>query len=272
VSDEDHKTWVAGVFDRAARTYDRVGEPYHDYFAGRLVQLLDPLPHEDLLDVGCGRGAVLAHAAGRVAHLVGIDVSPAMVSAARAELVRAGVAHPDVRVMDAEQLDIPDASFDVVTCAFALFFLPDAQRAAGEFARVVRPGGRVIVSTWGEPDPRWAWEDELMAAVDVRRRAVARPFDRPADVADLLAGAGFGDLRSECVEHEIRFADPEQWWAWKWSFSLRGVLEQLDPDALETLRVAMFAGAARMADTAGLPMRLRAWCTLGRKRGSGSRM
>ncbi len=72
-----------------------------------------------------------------------------------------------------------------------------------------------MISTWGDPDPRWAWEDPLTAAVEVSRRAVAKPFDQPREVADLLAEVGFADVRSECLEHEVHFANPEQWWAWK---------------------------------------------------------
>jgi ubiquinone/menaquinone biosynthesis C-methylase UbiE len=258
---DDHKQWVAGVFDRAAQTYDRVGEPYHDHYGRRLVEVLAPRPTDDLLDVGCGRGAVLVPAAGRVGRLVGVDASPRMVEGAREELDRAGAGPVDLRVMDAESLGFEDGSFDAVTCAFTLFFLPRPERAAAEFARVLRPGGRVIVSTWGDDDPRWTFADDLLAALPVARRPVRRPFDRPDDVRALLAAAGLVDATSRREDHEIRFADAEQWWAWHWSFSLRGVLEQLDPTAVDELRVASITAIPESLRAEGLPMRLCAWFT-----------
>ena len=257
----DHKQWVAGVFDRAARTYDRVGEPYHDHYGRRLVEVLDPRPTDALLDVGCGRGAVLVPAAPRVHRLVGVDASPGMVAAAREELDRAGAGPVDLRVMDAESLEFEDASFDAVTCAFTLFFLPRPERAADEFARVLRPGGRLIVSTWGDDDPRWTFADDLLAALPVARRPVRRPFDRPEDVRALLAAAGLADPTSRREDHEIRFADADQWWAWHWSFSRRGVLEQLDAAAVDELRMVSIAAIPDPLRAAGLPMRLSAWFT-----------
>ena len=54
---EDHKEWLAGVFDRAAPTYDRIGEAYHGHFAERLLDLAAVHGQGSLLDVACGRGA-----------------------------------------------------------------------------------------------------------------------------------------------------------------------------------------------------------------------
>jgi ubiquinone/menaquinone biosynthesis C-methylase UbiE len=258
---EVHKDWVAGVFDRAAQAYDRVGEPYHDYFGRRLVEVLDPRAGDAILDVGCGRGAVLVPASRRVGRLVGVDASPGMLAEARRELERVGAGGVELHVMDAEALTFADGIFDAVACAFTLFFLPRPERAAAEFARVVRPGGRVIVSTWGEPDPRWAFGDDLLAALPVGRRAVRRPFDEPEEVRGLLAEAGLTEVTSRREDHEIRFASVEEWWSWQWSFSLRGVLEQLDPPAVETLRAASLQAVPASLRAEGLPMRLSAWFT-----------
>jgi ubiquinone/menaquinone biosynthesis C-methylase UbiE len=61
---DEQKAWLAGVFDRAAPTYDRVGDAYHEHFARRLVDRLDVAAGSRLLDVACGRGAVLLAAGG----------------------------------------------------------------------------------------------------------------------------------------------------------------------------------------------------------------
>jgi O-methyltransferase/aklanonic acid methyltransferase len=260
-SADEHKTWVAGVFDRAAATYDRVGVPYHDVLGRRLLEVAAPPDGYALLDVACGRGAVLAAAGGAAARRVGVDVSAEMVAQAGA-----GLPGVELRVMDAEHLDFAAASFDVVTCAFAVFFLPDPERAAAQFHRVLRPGGLVALSSWGDDDdPRWAWEGDLFAGLAVARRPMRRPFDRPEDLETLLAGAGFRRIRLHREELEIRFADARQWWDWNWSFSRRGMFEQVDAATVESLRVAAARHLAAMHTADGIPMRLVAWFAVGEK-------
>ena len=264
---DDHKAWLAGVFDRAAPTYDRVGDAYHGYFAGRLLDLTAPPRDADLLDIACGRGAVLLAAAARgLDRLTGIDVSPAMIELAREDVRAAGIIDVDLRVMDAEHLDFAAARFDVLTAAFALFFLPDPTRAAAEFHRVLRPDGAVAVSTWSDEDERWAFEDDLLPTADSpRTRALQQPFDRADDVTELLATAAFTDLQVHQEETQIHFASKQQWWDWHWSFSVRGLLEQLTPDALDAYRDGCFREMDALLTDSGYPLRLNALIVTGRK-------
>jgi hypothetical protein len=117
----------------------------------------------------------------------------------------------------------------------------------------------VALSTWGAEDERWAWEDDLLADVEVARRAVQRPLDDPAELADLLAGAGFQEVEVAPTEHVVQLADVDEWWTWKWSYSLRGLLEQLPPDRVARLRRDADAHLARLRDEPeGLHLRLQA--------------
>lgn len=264
----DAKAWLAGVFDRAAATYDEVAGAYHDHFGSRLVELAGVGEGDAVLDVACGRGAVLVPAASRVGatgRVVGVDLSPEMVRLARERVVAAGV-RADVRVMDAERLEVADGSFSVVLCAFGLFFLPDPEGAMAGFHRALAAGGTVAVSTWGAEDPRWAWEDDLLADVHVERRALQRPFDEPGDVEGLLRGAGFDDVAVRAVHHDVHLADADEWWTWKWSYSMRGVLEQLPAPRLDRLRREATERIASMQSADGrLPLRLEAIVATGRR-------
>jgi ubiquinone/menaquinone biosynthesis C-methylase UbiE len=222
----DAKAWLAGVFDRAAPTYDEVAGAYHDHFGERLVELAGVGPGDTVLDVGCGRGAVLVPAAARVGasgRAVGVDLSPEMVRLARARVDAADLS-AELHVMDGEQLDVANGAFSVVLCGFGIFFMPDPDRAAAGFRRALAAGGTVAISTWGAEDDRWSWEDDLFADVPVARRAVQQPFDRADDLGSLLGRAGFDDVVVSAEQHEVRLADADEWWAWKWSYSLRGVL------------------------------------------------
>lgn len=257
---------MAGVFDRAAPTYDRIGESYHAYFAERMLDKPDLPRDAHLLDIACGRGAVLIAAAARgIGPLTGIDVSPAMIELAGTDLRAAGITDVDLRVMDAEHLEFPDARFDVLTAAFALFFLPDPARAAAEFQRVLRPGGLVAASTWANEDARWSFEDDLLPTTDAPRlQALRQPFDRADDVTGLFGAAGFTDLQVHQEQTEIHFASKEQWWDWHWSFSVRGLLEQLSPEALIGYRDACFREMDALQSADGYPLGLRALIVTGR--------
>jgi hypothetical protein len=144
--------------------------------------------------------------------------------------------------------------------------LPDPDRAVAGFRRALAVGGRLGLSTWGVEDERWSWEDELLADLVVERRAVRRPFDHTSELEALLRGGGFDDVAVHTVHHEVSLAGPEEWWAWKWSYSLRGVLEQITPTRLEQLRREAFARIAVMPTDAqgGLALRLEALFAVGR--------
>ena len=101
-------------------------------------------PGDRLLDVGCGAGGALVAARERGADATGLDASESLVTIARARLPGAVIALGDM-----EELPFPDASFDVVTGINAFQFAADLHRALTEATRVCRPGGSVLMLTWG---------------------------------------------------------------------------------------------------------------------------
>jgi ubiquinone/menaquinone biosynthesis C-methylase UbiE len=255
------------VFDRAAPSYDLAAGSYHDHFGERLVDRAGVGPGEAVLDVACGHGSVLRAAAARIGpdgRLVGVDLSPEMVRLAGTRLGPSTTA--ELAVMDAEALDFADGSFDVVLCGFGVFFLPDPGLAVAGFRRVLAEGGRVGLTTWGAEDERWAWEDDLLAAVEVERRAVRRPFDQADELERLLGDAGFTDIETTAEVHDVSLSGAEEWWRWKWSYSLRGLLEQLPASAVDDFRQKAGDHLAAMPHVDGrLPLRLEALVAVARR-------
>ena len=100
-----------------------------------------------VLDVATGSGNAAIAAARRGCQVVGIDYVPALLRRARERAATEGL---DVQfaVADAENLQFPDASFDAVLSIYGIMFAPDHRRAAGEAARVCRPGGRIALASW----------------------------------------------------------------------------------------------------------------------------
>jgi demethylmenaquinone methyltransferase/2-methoxy-6-polyprenyl-1,4-benzoquinol methylase len=132
-------------FTRSLERMNRFQEPE----ARALIADLGLPPGSRGLDVGCGVGLYtlwLAEAVGAAGHVLGIEPSAERVEAARA---LAGPALPAARLEfrqgDATALDFPDATFDWVWCGDVLHHVQETARALGEFARVLRPAGRVVV-------------------------------------------------------------------------------------------------------------------------------
>jgi ubiquinone/menaquinone biosynthesis C-methylase UbiE len=241
------KESIAGVFGRAAPTYERVGPRPFAHVGRRLVELAAVEATDAVLDVATGRGAVLFPAAERADRVVGIDLAKPMIEALSEEIAERGVANAMASVMDGDALDFPDGSFDVVLCSLSIFFL-DVERALEEFRRVLRPGGTMGLTTFGKGDPRWDWHRELLRSL-MREEGEQRPRPSraPADVESaeeleaLLAGAGYDHVRVHEEAHELCFADAEEWWQWIWSQGQRGFLESLDEDRLERYRADAYA-------------------------------
>ena len=147
----DYKTHISGVFTRASTTYDHVGPAFFSHFGKRLVEF-GALPEgSKVLDIACGRGAVLFAASEAVresGELIGIDISEGMIDQVRQEIRRRKIANTDVFVMDAENLEFTGSRFDYVLCGLSLFFFPDLKGALSEFYRVLKPGGFIIASTF----------------------------------------------------------------------------------------------------------------------------
>jgi ArsR family transcriptional regulator len=144
--------------------------------------LLAVLPEEigRLLDIGTGTGRLLELLAPRVASGLGVDASQAMLALARARLARLGLSHCTVRQADMYRLPLPDAAFDAAVLQMVLHHAEDPALVLAEAARVLRPGGVLVVV-------------ELAAhgRADIGERLAHRwPGFTDNDMARMLRGAG----------------------------------------------------------------------------------
>jgi len=116
---------------------------------GAPVALLDLKPGETVLDLGSGAGIDVFLAARRVGpsgRAIGVDMTPEMVEKARANAVAVGLDQVDIRLGRLEALPVEDASVDAVTSNCVINLVPDKAAVFGEVARVLRPGGRLVVA------------------------------------------------------------------------------------------------------------------------------
>ncbi|VWX50883.1 methyltransferase domain-containing protein [Novosphingobium sp. 9U] len=159
----DHSFNPAQASDQNARVRDQFSQQAPDYAkliaaqgaqprADPLIELMDPQPGDRVLDVGCGSGQLAVTVAPRVAKVVGIDLTPAMLDEARSHAAAAGVENVHWELADSVSLPVDDASFDIVVSRSMLHHAADPARTLAEMRRACTPGGRIIVSDLS-PDP-----------------------------------------------------------------------------------------------------------------------
>ena len=132
-------TWSSGDFAVIGVTLQIVSE--------MLCESVDLHPGQRVLDVATGNGATALAAARRFTEVVGIDFVPALLERGRQRAAADRLAI-DFREGDAEQLPLPDASFDAVLSTFGVMFAPDQERAAAELVRVCKRGGKIGLACW----------------------------------------------------------------------------------------------------------------------------
>ena len=154
---------VAGAYDRWAPVYDLVFGPVFRHGRRAAATAAEAVGGR-ILEVGVGTGLSLA-GYGKGTHVFGIDISEPMLQKARGRVVRQNMTHVEaLQVMDAENLTLADGSFDVVVAQYVVTAIPNPEKAMDEFARVVRPGGEIILTTriGAETDLRGTLEKWLM--------------------------------------------------------------------------------------------------------------
>ncbi|MBS0649224.1 MAG: methyltransferase domain-containing protein [Verrucomicrobia bacterium] len=217
---QDHKEWVKKVFDRASASYGEKGCCFFEYFGTRLVELAKLARDDQILDVATGKGAVLFPAAqvvGPQGKALGIDISSQMIEDAQAKAPYPWI---ELQQMDAEHLLLPDHSFDVVFCAFALFFFPSAPQALSEFKRVLKPGGRLAVSTFSQRAVLDRWIVEKMGELGMTSGVNTISIDAEKPFMELLVPAGFSSIEFHRESKVFYHENAEQWWS-----SLSGLMD-----------------------------------------------
>jgi ubiquinone/menaquinone biosynthesis C-methylase UbiE len=265
------KAAIAAAFDNSSDTYEQVGVDYFAPLGAELARRAAPPPGAAALDLGCGRGHVLfpvAAAVGPTGRVVGTDLSPRMVRACAAQAAAAGLTQVTVQVGDAAAPDFPAASFDVVTAGMVMFFVPAPRTAMRAVARVLRPGGRFAMSSFGPSDPKFA---EAMAILYRHREgppweeATDKPFDHPETIAAMLHEAGFVDVEVEETAQEIQFRDVDHYWAWVGSHGGRILIDAVGPQRLPAAKKEVYAMLTqRQAEEGGLVHRATARFALAR--------
>jgi SAM-dependent methyltransferase len=249
----DATAQVRHLWNDAADIYDDAIVPALADAHIALLRTLDPSSGEQVLDLGCGTGRMselVARAGGSVA--AAIDLAPAMVDRAQVRLRPWGV---PVYEMDAQSLTFADGAFDAVVAGFSLMFCPDHGAALGEARRVLRPGGRLVMSVWGLPEEcdtiRVGRVTAAFGEGPTPDTPTGQSLGDPAHLRELLEEAGFTSIAMRSQVMRLRYPGPDACWA---------AVLHVHGERIPAARLAEAEAATRAQIAAvGLPLHNRAW-------------
>jgi ubiquinone/menaquinone biosynthesis C-methylase UbiE len=176
-----------------------------------LVELVPTDPTQRWLDAACGSGIVGRELCARVGHVHGVDITQAMIDLAEQESHKAGIANMSFSVGDVCALPIADNSFDGAVTRFTVHHLPVPQRLVSELARVVRPGGLLLLQDHvADTDPQAAaWHQEIERLRDPSHWACLTP----AGLRALCTSESMIPQYEQLVRFELDFDE----WLWRGS-------------------------------------------------------
>ncbi len=241
---EEAKAKAAAAYNAAADYFDHPVSSFWHRFGRRTVERLGLREGETVLDVCCGSGGSALPAAetvGPEGKVVAVDLAERLIQLGAAKARAKGLNNIEFSTGDMLALGYPDASFDVVVCVFGIFFVPDMVAATKELWRMVRPGGRLAITTWGpelfEPANSAFWEAISRERPDLLKGF--NPWERistPAGLREMLSEADISDAEivAEAGSHSLN--SPDDWWLIAMGSGYRGTLAQLDPGTLARVR------------------------------------
>ncbi len=234
------------TFNSAADYFDAPALSFWNRFGQRTIAHLHLQPGDRVLDVCCGSGASAIPAAAQVGvtgSVLGVDLAEALLGLARRKAQAQSLGNLEFHSGDFRNLGLPDASFDAIICVFGIFFVPDMEAAVAELWRMLRPGGKLAITSWGvrvfEPANRGFWEAIAAERPDLYKQFT--PWDRIGDPDSLktlleTSGATAVEVFAETDRHAL--ATPADWWTMVMGGGLRGTIDQLDADTCARVKSA----------------------------------
>jgi SAM-dependent methyltransferase len=186
-----------------------------------MIERLDIADDQQHLDIASGTGEPGLTVAGLAphGHVVLTDLSSEMLEIATRRAEANGIANVETVVCSADDLPFDDGTFDSVSVRFGYMFFPDLTNATAEFARVLKPGGRLCSSVWVHPDEN-PWTSIAMQAIAAEVALPATDPDgpgmfrcaTPGQVGAMYMAAGLGDVAEWDVRMELVTRSADEYW------------------------------------------------------------
>lgn len=264
---------IKEAFESASAGYDSGALRFFSTSAKHLAGCLDLCGDEQVIDVATGTGHAALAIAGRLpgGRVVGVDFAPGMLERARGKATSMGLKNVEFREGDMRALGFPPGSFDAVVCSFGIFFVNDMDAQLSEIVRVVKPGGRVAITSFADGQflPLREMMQERLAVYGVApspqtwRRIATEPGCQA-----LFEQAGLEHVRVEQKNVGYYLDDAEQWWDVIWNAGFRRLVTQLSDGDLKQFKQEHLQEISALKTADGIWLNSPVLFTIGSKRAS----
>jgi ubiquinone/menaquinone biosynthesis C-methylase UbiE len=267
----DYKQQIADLYNRRSDRYDE-GD-WHPRIAHRLVEHAHITRGQSVLDIATGTGLVAIEAAqlvGSEGRVVGVDISGGMLEQARRKIEALDLNNIELQFADAETLDFPDNSFDLVLCSSAFIWMSNLTAALRLWRRLLKPGGLIGFHAFADT----AFVGGVVTQKVAQRYGILFAMSKPTGTVEkchnLLTSAGFEqiDIKVEQYGSYISLERAKRMWAGS-SHPAPGQfpnpLSQLSSEQLEQVKAEFDAELEALVTERGIWNDETTFFTFGRK-------
>jgi ubiquinone/menaquinone biosynthesis C-methylase UbiE len=219
IREQQKEVW--NRFSAGWKKWDDLTMDFLKPMADAIIDLLKPGDTDIVLDVASGTGEPGLTIASMLngGQVVAIDLAEGMLEVARENAGRRGIKNFETLSCDVSDLPFHDNSFDAISCRFGFMFFPDMLVAAREMVRVLKPGGRIAVTVWSEPEKN-QWATSILSIVNRNMKTVPPPQEAPGlfrcarsgMIPDIFKQAGLKNISETEVSGKLIPGNRKAYW------------------------------------------------------------
>jgi ubiquinone/menaquinone biosynthesis C-methylase UbiE len=268
MNEQERKQHIQNTFNTVSEGYDNPALQFFINSAKQLPTILGLKGDEHILDVATGTGIAALELARSVpkGNVTGIDFSDGMLYQARNKAGAQQLTNTNFLHMDMQAIEFPNEHFDAANCSFGIFFVEDMQGTLIHIAQKVKPGGRMICSSFTES----AFQPIQEIFLDhLEEYGVERPpisWKRIADEeksAALFNIAGLTNIQFQRHNAGYYLQDAGQWWNVVWNAGYRGLVSQLNEEQMESFKQLHLSEIQKLATDKGIWLDVEVLYTMG---------
>jgi len=237
---DDHKQNLRKMFDTVAEGYDNLPLRFFPESARYLPVYAGLKGNEHVLDVatGTGHSALALAEALPEGRVTGIDFSEGMLTNAKLKIENRGIHNITLQTMDMQAIEFPADTFDAAVFAFSLFFVEDMEGLLRHATEKVRPGGRILATSFadGSFSPLAGIYLERLKDYCAEPPSFTNRLSTPEQCISLFESAGLADARVDTMDIGYYLADAGQWWEIVWNTAFRKYLAGIPSGELEEFK------------------------------------